>query len=100
MRFLTTLIIGTALALPAVAQTTPHHGKDGLTPKQMMRRGASQTGYKGHPTENDKGPFTPEANKAYDGGGAILVGRPGEGAPPASAVSQQPQGQPLPPAAR
>lgn len=97
MRFITTLIIGTALALPAMAQTTPHHGK---TPRQMMRDGASQTGYRGHPTENDKGPFTPEANKAYDGGGAILVGRPGEGAPPPSAVLQQQPGQPLPPPAR
>ena len=91
MRFITTLIIGTALALPAMAQTTMHNGK------HMTRTGAAHTGSRGHPTENDKGPFTPEANRAYDGGGAILVGRPGEPAPPPSAVLQQQPGQPLPP---
>lgn len=36
----------------------------------------------------DKGPFTPEANRAYQGGGMVLQGAPG--APP-------PQPQPTPP---
>jgi hypothetical protein len=29
----------------------------------------------------DKGPFTPEANRAYQGGGVILQGAPGQPAP-------------------
>ena len=91
MRFLLTLLVGTALALPAVAQThsNTHRARSG--------HGAAQTGYPGRPTENDKGPFTPEANAAYDGGGTILVGRPGEPPPPPSAVLQHQPGRPLPP---
>ncbi len=34
----------------------------------------------------DHGPYTPEANKAYMGGGVILQGPPGAPAPPPSAV--------------
>ena len=89
MRFMTTLILGTVLALPAMAQTTrPHH---------PMRHSSSVTP---RPTENDKGPFTPEANAAYNGGGAILEGAPGGPPPPASAVLGMQPGQPLPPTQR
>lgn len=94
MRFFTTLLIGTALALPAVAQTTtapmPHRAK----PHHMV----GHTGRPGHPTDTDKGPFTADADKAYMGGGAILEGQPGGPPPPASAVSSLPPNQPLPPA--
>jgi hypothetical protein len=44
-----------------------------------------------HPTgvkPDDKGPYTPEANAAYQGGGVVLQGQPG--APP-------PTPQPTPP---
>lgn len=36
----------------------------------------------------DYGPYTPEANKAYMGGGVILQGPPGAPAPPPSALPQ------------
>ena len=29
----------------------------------------------------DRGPFTPEASRAYQGGGVVLEGKPGEPAP-------------------
>lgn len=93
MRFITTLLIGTALALPAMAQTTPAPAH----PKAHPHRMVGHTGRPGHPTPTDKGPYTSEADKAYMGGGAILEGQPGGPPPPASAVLSMPQGQPLPP---
>ena len=45
----------------------------------------------------DRGPFTPEANRAFMGGGVILEGAPGAPAPPPSAVLQLPQSSPPPP---
>ncbi len=39
----------------------------------------------------DHGPFTPEANRAYNGGGAVLEGAPGAPAPPPSAARDLPQ---------
>lgn len=107
MRFLTTLLIGSVLALPAMAQTTPatdmpatpatpmHRMKHGAMHKPMGRHMAARTGTPGNPTENDKGPFTPEANRAYDGGGAVLTGQPGGPPPPASDVLTQPTGRPI-----
>ena len=47
-------------ALPALAQTPPAHA---------------------HEKPVDKGPFTPQANAAYMGGGVILQGAPGAPAP-------------------
>lgn len=88
MRFMTTLILGTVLALPAMAQTTP------AKPHHAMRHSTATP----RESVNDKGPFTPEANRAYDGGGAIIEGAPGGPPPPASAVLGMPTGQPLPPA--
>src|SRR4051794_2610308 len=43
----------------------------------------------------DRGPFTPEANRAYNGGGVILEGAPGAPAPEPRPLP--PQGVPLPP---
>jgi hypothetical protein len=88
MRFVTTLLLGTTLALPAMAQTAPTPPK----PHHTMRHTAAATPQE---TINDKGPFTPEANRAYDGGGAILESAPGGPPPPASAVLGMPPGQPL-----
>ena len=67
MRFITTLILCTALALPAMAaqKAKPHHA---------MRQSAGMTPRE---TVNDKGPFTPEANRAYNGGGMITESAPG-----------------------
>ena len=81
MRFMTTLILGTVLALPAMAQTAkpkPHH---------TMRHSSTAMPRE---TINDKGPFTPQANAAYNGGGVILESAPGGPPPPASAVVGMP----------
>lgn len=99
MRFLTTVVLASTLALPAMAQTTMNQGTTDQSAttsatsgrhmaghrqarrmaraKRDMVEGASATGRPGHPTENDKGPFTPEANRAYEGGGAVTTGQPG-----------------------
>ena len=77
MRFITTLILGTALALPAVAQTTHKAAK----PHHAMRHSSSTVARE---TVDDKGPFTPEANRAYNGGGMITEtpgGMPASGQP-------------------
>ena len=112
MRWLTMIALGSALAAPAMAQTgapstTPPTGALMATPPPPHRpmrthprahtrpQARSQAGMRPGNAE-DHGPFTPEANRAYDGGGAILQGAPGGPAPPASAVLTQPTGQPLP----
>ena len=71
MRFITTLVLGTALALPAMAQTTPMPAK----PKahHTMRHATSAMQRE---TVDDKGPFTPEANRAYEGGGMVTDSAP------------------------
>lgn len=69
MRFITTLVLGTALALPAMAQTTHMKAK----PHHTMRH----SGATGRQTVEDKGPFTPEANRAYNGGGMVMETAPG-----------------------
>ncbi len=57
----TILAAGTAVAQPAPAKHAP-----------AMRNTA---------TPIDKGPFTADANRAYQGGGVILQGAPGAPAP-------------------
>jgi hypothetical protein len=101
MRFITTLALATVLAAPAivqtaVAQTAPAHP----TMHSMRHHAPAKHKAMGQQRGNaeDQGPFTPEANRAYDGGGAILEGAPGGPPPPASAVSSMPTGRPLPPA--
>ncbi len=87
MRFVATLIIGTGLvtglSVPVMAQTTTTAAK----PHHAMRH---SMGGMQRETVDDKGPFTPEANKAYQGGGVILEGVPGGPPPPASAAVTPP----------
>ncbi len=69
MRTILPLVILAALgASPALAQTTT----------TATRHHTAGAGY-GAPI--DHGPFTPQANAAYQGGGMILQGAPGAPAP-------------------
>lgn len=65
------MVLGTGPAVAQQATTVPH-----------TRAQAAQ----GSQKPVDYGPYTPEANKAYMGGGVILQGPPGAPPPPASAV--------------
>lgn len=76
MRPILTIAAIMALAAPALAQTAPH------PPAKHARMPHTRA----HPTSSpgtalDRGPFTPEANRAYQGGGVILQGAPGAPAP-------------------
>jgi hypothetical protein len=52
-------------------------------------------------TKLDKGPFTPEASNAYQGGGVELQGRPGGPAPkPEATPAGQPPRNMVPPSTR
>ena len=62
-------LLGTA----ALAQTA----REDVPPARPGAEGASSS--PGAPV--DRGPFTPEANRAHRGGGAILAGPPGAPAP-------------------
>ncbi len=87
-----TLIAATVLAiasLPAWAQ--PPTPREPLTPEQAQER-EHPTGVK----PVDVGPYTPEANRAYNGGGVVLQGAPGAPAPKPQAL---PPGGLQPPAA-
>ena len=64
---------------PALAQPAPK-GKSKPVSHVVPHRSAE--------TPIDRGPFTPEANRAYEGGGVVLQGAPG--APP-------PRPEPTPP---
>ena len=75
-------IIGLAAAIalagyPALAQTSPPAVKP-----QPIKRPIHPTGER----PIDKGPYTPEANRAYQGGGVVLQGAPGAPAPTAEAT--------------
>ena len=76
MRPILTIAAIMALAAPALAQMPPH------PPAKHARAPHARA----HPTSSagtalDRGPFTPEANRAYQGGGVILQGAPGAPAP-------------------
>ena len=58
----------TLMAGPVLAQTTPAHPA------------STRQGHMGG-SAIDHGPFTPAANRAYQGGGVILEGAPGAPAP-------------------
>ena len=63
LRILMLTVLGMLAAASAMAQGKPRpHAQSAATPL-------------------DKGPFTPEANAAYQGGGVILQGAPGAPAP-------------------
>ncbi len=76
-----TVLIAAAAALiaaPAVAQAAdqpPGHP----APAKHHRASHASTGGAERPIDN--GPNTPEANRAYQGGGVILEGQPGGPAP-------------------
>lgn len=57
---------------PALAQTATRPNNAGTA--QSRSRGSAEGPI-------DRGPFTPEANRAYQGGGVILQGEPGGPAP-------------------
>ena len=78
-----------ALAAPALAQPGPPSGP---APAQSSTGG----------TPIDRGPLTPDANRAFMGGGAVLEGPPGAPAPPPMqlAPSVVPEGAPPPPRVR
>ncbi len=82
MRIIVTLATVAALAAPALAQTAPQPP----TPPQHPVRHARARHLHAQPASSpgtplDRGPFTPEANRAYQGGGVILQGAPGAPAP-------------------
>ena len=75
-------LMAAALATgPALAQTTP--------PEDTSAPHSTRGTHRAHPahkassqgTPLDRGPFTPEANRAFMGGGMILEGAPGAPAP-------------------
>ena len=110
MRFITTLALAAVLAAPAMVQTAAAQTADTTAPAPAHPAMRHHTTAKHHAmtkhrgmaqpraSEEDQGPFTPEANRAYNGGGAILEGAPGGPPPPASAVLSMPTDRPLPPA--
>lgn len=75
MRMIVVLALASLAAAPALAQQPRHRAERPI----------------------DNGPFTPEANRAYMGGGVILEGAPGAPAPPASDVLNLPRSSPPPP---
>ena len=71
MRRIAAVALGAALLSgPALAQqgAAPQHGTHGRPHRAAQ-------------APLDRGPFTPEANRAYQGGGVILQGEPGAPAP-------------------
>lgn len=75
---LTLAAFAALLAAPALAQPAPHHPKRTAAHRHAPARPAARaTGE----TPLDRGPFTPEANRAYQGGGVVLQGAPGAPAP-------------------
>lgn len=75
------------LAGSALAQAT-HDRENRPVPQAGTRSGADAAASRGGSESRspgpplDRGPFTPEANQAHRGGGAVLEGAPGAPAPP------------------
>ena len=88
MRAIATLAALIALAAPAFAQTAPRHPPRHARAARHAARHAAPAPAATGETPIDRGPFTPEANRAYQGGGVVLQGAPG--APP-------PMPEPTPP---
>lgn len=76
MRTILTIAAVAALAVPALAQAAPRHPAKHARVHHARAQPTSPTG-----APLDRGPFTPEANRAYQGGGIILQGAPGAPAP-------------------
>lgn len=77
MRIITLATIAALAAAPALAQPAPRHASSAhhAKPRTPPRTRPSAE------SPLDRGPFTPEANRAYQGGGVILQGAPGAPAP-------------------
>ena len=79
-----TTLFAAALAVmagPVLAQTTPSDVSPPPAPHRRPAHPASaRPGHAGG-SPIDRGPFTPAANRAYQGGGVILEGAPGGPAP-------------------
>jgi hypothetical protein len=71
------LLGGTMLFVATSAFAQPVSGHDSTPSTQSHTRHVSRS----HGTPLDRGPFTAEANRAYQGGGMMLEGAPGEPAP-------------------
>ncbi len=69
------LFAGPALAQTAPAAPPPHH-RSVVHPRPHRPAATSNP-----ERPVDVGPFTPQANRAYNGGGVILQGAPGAPAP-------------------
>ena len=79
----TTLTLAAAVALfavPALAQPAPRHAGAMRHPHSRAHPVPARAGATGG-APLDRGPFTAEANRAYQGGGVILQGAPGAPAP-------------------
>ena len=75
-----------ALALlsgPVLAQTSPEPAQPAPRPSHRKAPHPAHAQHRAHRGTNpvDVGPYTPEASRAYQGGGMILQGAPGDPAP-------------------
>lgn len=87
-----TVLRAAALALtagPVLAQTTPPQASAPAPHRRPAHPASARHGHAGG-SPIDRGPFTPAANRAYQGGGVILEGAPGG---PAPAPEPTPPGQ-------
>lgn len=77
--FVATLAV---LAGPVLAQTVPERtGRPALPHRKPAHHASSQPRGRTGRSPVDVGPFTPEASRAYQGGGVVLQGAPGAPAP-------------------
>ena len=74
--------IAMVLAAPAWAKPTPHRaGRATAHPHARAHAAPRAAPRTTGEAPVDRGPFTPEANRAYQGGGVVLQGQPGGPAP-------------------
>ncbi len=80
MRVILLAAAAVLVAAPALAQPAAPHapGRTHARPHAKPRAAARPTSGE---APVDRGPFTPEANRAYQGGGVVLQGAPGGPAP-------------------
>lgn len=90
-----TVVVGSALAQAARDDAGSGPSSIGTTGRQF-----SPPPPRASERPLDRGPFTPEASRAYNGGGMVLEGPPGTPAPAPqpTAPPVAPQGAPPPPA--
>ena len=69
------------IAIVVIAALTTGSAFAQPTDRQHRRTAAQPSPRHAAKASLDRGPFTPEANRAYQGGGVILQGAPGAPAP-------------------